>query len=173
MREATTRAYQLKSDPSVIVQAVQFDPQKQPWPEYVIPHDPSCKPRDMTWGYIEISSGKYHVAASDYIFTDYFGDKRVIHRKQFEEAYRPVIVMGTPAQVSSFKRFKLVRTTDITGISGIGEIAVGVQWPDQSATLFWLKTETNGYYKSLAQLQQIHCYNDASGQPNARVEWID
>ena len=83
------------------------------------------------------------------------------------------IFTSTKENKMTFRRFKLVRTTDITGISGTGEIAVGVQWPDQSATLFWLKTETNGYYKSLDQLQQIHCYNDASGQPNARVEWID
>jgi hypothetical protein len=72
-----------------------------------------------------------------------------------------------------FSRFKLVRTTDITGISGTGTIAVGVQWPDQTCHLFWLKTETSGSYKSIDQLKQIHCYNDASGQPNARVEWMD
>lgn len=34
-----------------------------------------------------------------------------------------------------FSRFKLVRATDITGISGTGVIAVGVQWPDQTCHL--------------------------------------
>ena len=72
-----------------------------------------------------------------------------------------------------FSRFKLVRTTDITGISGTGEIAVGVQWPDQTCHLFWLKTQTSGNYQSIGQLQEIHCYNDASGHPNARIEWVD
>ena len=72
-----------------------------------------------------------------------------------------------------FSRFKLVRTTDITGISGTGEIAIGIQWPDQTCHLFWLKTATSGHYKSIGQLREIHCYNDASGHPNARVEWVD
>jgi hypothetical protein len=34
-----------------------------------------------------------------------------------------------------FHRFKLVRAVDVTGISGVGEIAVGVQFPDQSCVL--------------------------------------
>jgi len=86
--------YQMINEPDVIVEAVQFDPQKKPWPEYIVPHPPNCKPKDMTWGYIETSDGRFHVAASDYIFDDCFGDKRVIHREQFEEAYRPVLVIG-------------------------------------------------------------------------------
>jgi hypothetical protein len=67
-----------------------------------------------------------------------------------------------------FSRFKLVRSTDVTGISGTGEIAFGVQWPDQTCDLFWIKFGTHGYYKSIGQLREIHCYNS-----NAKVEWID
>lgn len=75
--------------------------------------------------------------------------------------------------VHPVSRFKLVRATDITGISGTGTIAVGVQWPDGTCHLFWLKTETSGRYKSVEQLKEIHCYNDASGKPNAHVERMD
>ncbi len=81
--------------------------------------------------------------------------------------------MNEYASYGPFSRFNLIRKTDITGISGTGKIAVGVQWPDQTVHLYWLKTGTTGHYKNIAQLESIHCYNDASGQPNASVEWID
>jgi len=81
--------------------------------------------------------------------------------------------MSTEQPQGVFKRFKLTRFTDITGISGLGDIAVGTQWPDKSCELFWLKYGTTGHYQSMEQLQEIHCYNDASGNPNASVEWID
>lgn len=71
-----------------------------------------------------------------------------------------------------FRRFRLVRSFDVTGISGTGEIALGVQWPDHTCTLFWTKYGTHGYYKTIGQLEAIHCYA-TEGYPNARVEWID
>lgn len=67
-----------------------------------------------------------------------------------------------------FARFKLVRTVDITGISGTGEIAYGVQYPDGSVDLCWLKHGTHGYYKNIDQIWQIHCYNN-----NAAIMWMD
>jgi hypothetical protein len=67
-----------------------------------------------------------------------------------------------------FKRFKIVRSLDVTGISGLGEIAIGIQWPDQSCSLYWMKFGTTGSYKNIDQLKSIHCYNN-----NSLVEWID
>jgi hypothetical protein len=81
--------------------------------------------------------------------------------------------MNEDTTYSPFSRFNLTRSTDITGISGTGKVAVGVQWPDKTIHLYWLKTATTGHYKNITQLESIHCYNDASGKPNARVEWID
>jgi len=79
------------------------------------------------------------------------------------------VVMNDTVQGSGpFHRFRLVRSVDVTGISGTGEIALGIQWPDQSCNLFWLKHGTHGYYKSIGQLKEIHCYND-----NARIEWVN
>ncbi len=78
------------------------------------------------------------------------------------------IATGEVQARGPFSRFKLVRTVDVTGISGTGEIAIGVKWPDQSCTLFWMKHGTQGYYKTIGQLREIHCYSD-----NAKVEWID
>lgn len=73
----------------------------------------------------------------------------------------------------SFRRFKLIRSTDVTGISGTGEIAMGIQWPDLSCHLFWFNGESTAHHKSIVWLKSIHCYNDASGKPNACIEWVD
>lgn len=86
---------------------------------------------------------------------------------QWRKITREMEDKAAKAQVP-FKRFKLIRTVDVTGISGTGDIAYGVQYPDQSCALFWLKHGTHGYYKNIGQLRDIHCYND-----NARVEWVD
>jgi hypothetical protein len=102
-----------------------------------------------------------------------FGEESSINVVQAQRKVAHTMNDNTVQPKETFSRFKLVRSTDITGISGTGEIAVGVQWPDGTCHLFWLKTETNGYYKSIDQLRQIHCYPDASGQPNAHIEWMD
>ncbi len=65
--------------------------------------------------------------------------------------------------------FILDRNTDITGISGTGIIAYGVEWePDGHCDLYWLRTKTTGQYPSVESVKAIHCYND-----NARVVWVD
>ena len=60
--------------------------------------------------------------------------------------------------------FRLIRSQDVTGISGTGEIALGVEWPDGTCTLYWIAHGTTGNYKSIDQLRDIHCYDN-----NARI----
>lgn len=75
--------------------------------------------------------------------------------------------MCNPAQEKILiKVFVLIRHVDVTGISGTGKIAVGTQWPDGTCTMFWLNTKTTGFYWSLEQLQEIHCYSG-----NAHIEF--
>lgn len=85
--------YQSIADPDVIVEAVQFDPHNHPWPSGLIPHDPTCKPKDMTWGYMDTVTGRVHVMATDYI-VDVVGNKRVYHREYFEKSFKPIIAIG-------------------------------------------------------------------------------
>ena len=67
------------------------------------------------------------------------------------------------------RRFILDRDTDITGISGTGVIAHGVEWEEGGqAGLYWLGTKTTRQYPDILSVQAIHCYND-----NAKVVWID
>lgn len=40
------------------------------------------------------------------------------------------------------RRFDLVRTTDVTGISGTGRVAEGVEFSDGTVVLRWLKAGT-------------------------------
>jgi hypothetical protein len=52
----------------IVIEAVQFDPHKHPWPEGVISWDDMpYRPRDMSWGFIETLEGKMHVIAGDWI----------------------------------------------------------------------------------------------------------
>lgn len=94
MSEATMTAYQLKSKPSVIVKAKQFDPHEHPWPDGVISWDGKPRPRDMSWGYIEMPQKREHVFTGDYIVLDRLGKPYPVRATLFEEAYRPVIVIG-------------------------------------------------------------------------------
>lgn len=82
--------YQFINDPSIIVEAVQFDPHKQPWPDGVHNWDGKSRPRDMSWGYTETVPGRVHVLAGDYIVENYFGGRRVYHQETFEGSFRPI-----------------------------------------------------------------------------------
>lgn len=75
----------------VVIEAVQFDPNKAPWPEGVIAwetHGP--RPRDMSWGYIETLEGKMSVIAGDWIITGIKGEKYPCKPDIFEATYEPV-----------------------------------------------------------------------------------
>jgi hypothetical protein len=93
--------YQLKSEPSVIVEAVQFNPHQHPWPKGVISWDGKPRPRDMSWGYIDTPSKREHVWVGDYIVLDRQGKPYPVRSQLFEEAYRPIVVIGIPLQESA------------------------------------------------------------------------
>lgn len=94
MSEPTMTAYQLKNEPSVIVKAVQFNPHERPWPDGVISWEGKPRPRDMSWGYIELPQKREHVFTGDYIVLDRLGKPYPVRSNLFEDAYRPVIAIG-------------------------------------------------------------------------------
>ena len=66
------------------------------------------------------------------------------------------------------KTFNLVRATDVTGISGTGIVAQGVEFDDGTCSMRWLtETASTGFYSSIADLVFIHGHNGAT-----KVEWI-
>lgn len=55
------------------------------------------------------------------------------------------------------KLFQLVRTADVSGVSGTGVVALGVQYPNGKCTTSWLgELSSIGVYDSIEQLIGIH-----------------
>ncbi len=55
------------------------------------------------------------------------------------------------------RRFNLIRYTDITGVSGIGNVAEGIVFSDGTVVMRWKsKIPTTTIYNSLENLLAIH-----------------
>jgi hypothetical protein len=53
--------------------------------------------------------------------------------------------------------FELIRHEDISGVSGIGRVAVGVVFPSGKVVVEWLGSRsTFGIYDALADVEHIH-----------------
>ncbi|MGW3275479.1 hypothetical protein ACWDFH_29025 [Streptomyces kronopolitis] len=76
--------------------------------------------------------------------------------------------MIIPAHLAP-RRFKLIRTDDVTGVSGGGHVADGVEWPDGTCALRW-RTEiaTHAQYDCVEHVEHIHGHEGAT-----RVEFVD
>lgn len=67
------------------------------------------------------------------------------------------------------KRFRLVRTKDVSGVSGTGVVAVGCVFPDHSAVVMWLsEVHSKIIYNSISEVEKIHGHEGAT-----RLEYID
>ena len=61
------------------------------------------------------------------------------------------------------KRFHLVRDKDISGVSGIGVVAVGCVFPDHSAVVMWLsEVHSKTIYNSIGEVEKIHGHEGAT-----------
>jgi hypothetical protein len=53
--------------------------------------------------------------------------------------------------------FQLMRDEDVSGVSGVGRVAVGVIFPSGKVVLEWLGSDTTlGIYDRLDQVERIH-----------------
>jgi hypothetical protein len=75
----------------------------------------------------------------------------------------------------TFRRFHLVRTADITGISGTGTVAEGAQFSDGTVVLRWLSAGTADHVRPTTVVHDdidsvigLHGHSGAT-----QVEWID
>jgi hypothetical protein len=71
------------------IEATQFHPDNN-WPDFVIPWDTKSRPRDMSWGYIEVMGGKIHIKAGDWIYLD-GNNYRVLSNEIFNLIYEPAV----------------------------------------------------------------------------------
>lgn len=69
----------------------------------------------------------------------------------------------------TIKRFYVVRTEDVSGVSGTGRVAEGVEFTDGTCAIRWLShTSATGVYANVKQLLIIHGHEDRT-----TVEYID
>lgn len=68
------------------------------------------------------------------------------------------------------RRFRLEREQDVTGVSGEGLVANGVEWPDGSVTLRWAAPpfQTTVCHESIESVKAIHGHGGATA-----VTWLD
>jgi hypothetical protein len=68
-----------------------------------------------------------------------------------------------------FRKFWLVRTKDVSGVSGTGYIAEGVKFTDGQCVISWLSdTRSLGIYHSCAEMLHIHGHGG-----NTVIKWED
>lgn len=69
----------------------------------------------------------------------------------------------------TMRRFVLVRTEDVSGTSGIGIVAEGVEFSNGQVALHWVtQLESVAIYASVKVLEQIHSHGGRT-----EVQWID
>ena len=59
--------------------------------------------------------------------------------------------------------FRLNRIKDVSGVSGVGIVAYGTEYPNGKVTLAWMGNPSSvGVYDSMKQVVEIHCHGDSS-----------
>jgi hypothetical protein len=74
------------------------------------------------------------------------------------------------------RRFKLFRTRDVTGVSGIGHVAEGVEFTDGTVVMKWHANDRPGsivHYASIEHLINIHDHKGTEHENTTEVVWID
>lgn len=70
---------------------------------------------------------------------------------------------------SDMKRFLLVRSEDVSGTSGTGVVAEGVQFSNGRVSLHWISQyESVEDVANIAVVEQIHGH-----EGKTRIEWVD
>ena len=69
------------------------------------------------------------------------------------------------------RRFYLQRGEDISGMSGTGKVAEGVEWSNGRVAVIWLSSSpSTGQYDSVTALETIHSHN---GRHDTKIVWVD
>lgn len=80
-------------------------------------------------------------------------------------------VRAGAGQPTKMRRFYFDRTNDVSGTSGTGTVAEGVQFSDGRVALRWITDDKPGstvIYDSIDDAQAIHGHGDGT-----KVVWID
>jgi hypothetical protein len=68
------------------------------------------------------------------------------------------------------KRFHLIRFRDISGVSGAGVVAEGVQFSDGRVVMRWITNSVHSIviHENIRDVEHIHGHNGAT-----QIRWID
>lgn len=67
------------------------------------------------------------------------------------------------------RRFQLARDHDVSGISGTGTVADGVEFPDGTCVIRWRgQRQSTVVWPSAEDVEAIHGHGGAT-----RIEWLD
>lgn len=67
------------------------------------------------------------------------------------------------------RRFYLTRDEDVSGVSGTGRVAEGVEWEDGKVSVSWLSR-----YHIVETIDNIHTCEAVHGHGGkTKVEWLD
>jgi hypothetical protein len=77
--------------------------------------------------------------------------------------------MPGTAEKSTARRFTLVRDEDVSGTSGLGVVAEGIEWSHGKVSLHWLsQLGVVSVYDNLKTVVQVHGHDGKT-----KVVWID
>lgn len=77
--------------------------------------------------------------------------------------------LGRPANITAMRRFVLERAEDVSGVSGTGRVAEGVEFSDGTVVMKWMTyTSSLGVYLNIKELDFVH-----SHEGRTKVVWID
>jgi len=69
------------------------------------------------------------------------------------------------------RRFRLIRHEDVSGVSGTGVVAHGVQWPDGAVSMRWGVPGLDPSYANWDSIEAVERVHGHQGKTD--VEWID
>lgn len=70
---------------------------------------------------------------------------------------------------SMHRRFVLVRSEDVSGSSGTGRVADGIEFRDGTAVIRWNTDKSStAVYESVEDVEAIHGHGGAT-----KIEWVD
>lgn len=79
------------------------------------------------------------------------------------------IVIDIRKVACTSRRFVLNRKLDVTGVSGTGIVAEGVEFSDGTVALRWRgEFATTVFHSSIASVEHIHLHHGATS-----IEWVD
>lgn len=77
--------------------------------------------------------------------------------------------MSTANFESKIRRFRVMRTTDISGVSGTGQVAEGCEMSNGRVFMQWMTPyQSVAFFDNIKALEAIHGHGGAT-----KVEWVD